>query len=107
MAPVLVACAHTSAASTEVYRAPSIFVGRTVQVCGYMLDSANIVESANRDDKTHDGGLSISAKGPLNLRHRGPLCVEGEVTYVGCASGPVICTDAAFDYGIRIRRVLG
>ena len=69
-----------------------------------MIDSANIVESANRDDAQHRGGLVIAAKGPLNPLYRGPLCVEGDITYVGCISSPVICTDAAFDYGIRVER---
>jgi hypothetical protein len=96
--------AHTPIASPDVFRHPSRFVGQTVQVCGYMIDSANILESANRDDPTRRGGLVIAAKGPLDLRYRGPLCVEGDLTYIGCLSGRVICTDAAFDYGIRVHR---
>ena len=99
-------CAHTALGTADVFAAPSRFVGQTVRVCGYMIDSANIVESPNRDDETRRGGLSIDGKGPLNLRYRGGLCVEGDVTYRGCATGPAICTDAAFDYGIRVRRVV-
>jgi len=45
-------------------------------------------------------------KGPLDLRFRGKLCVEGELSYMGCETGPDICTGAAFDYGVEIRRVL-
>jgi hypothetical protein len=101
---VLGSCAHDQTASADVFQTPSQFVGQTVRVCGYMIDSANIVESADREDQRRAGGLVIAAKGPLNLLHRGPVCVEGELTYVGCATGPVICTDAAFDYGIRVQR---
>ena len=90
-------CAHAPLASADVFGAPSRFVGQTVQLCGFVIDGANIVESADRHDDERRGGLSIAAKGPLDLQHRGRLCVEGEVTYVGCASGNLICTDAAYD----------
>ena len=103
---VLSGCVHTPLASDDVYRTPSRFVGQTVQACGYMIDSSNIVESQDRDDEKHRGGLSIAAKGPLNLRHRGPVCVEGDVIYMGCGTRLVICIDTAFEYGIRVRRVI-
>ena len=86
---------------------PSRFVGQTVEVCGYMIDSANIVESADRDDIKHRGGLSIDSRGPLNSLHLGRLCVEGEITYRGCGTNRVICIDAAYECGIRVHRVIG
>jgi hypothetical protein len=80
--------------------------GRQIAICGYMIDSSNIVESPNREDHGHARGLSIADRGPLRLPHQGRVCVEGIVVYLGCESGPALCTDAAFDYGIRIQRVL-
>jgi hypothetical protein len=104
---IVAACAHPSNASSELFRTPARFVGQTVKVCGYMNDSSNIVESDDRDDVKHSSGLSIEENGPLNLRHRGPVCVEGEITYRGCGTAHVICIDAAYEYGIRVRRVAG
>jgi hypothetical protein len=103
---ILTGCAHGSVPRSEVYSTPERFVGQAVRVCGYMIDSSNILESDDRNERERNGGLSIREKGPLNLLHRGRVCVEGEVSYWGCATGPVICTDAAFDYAISITRVL-
>ncbi|MEA3030030.1 MAG: hypothetical protein QOG13_1355 [Sphingomonadales bacterium] len=89
-----------------VFARPQEVTGRSVRVCGFMIDSANIVESSDRDDSRHSGGLTIVARGPLNAFHRGRVCVEGNISYVGCVSGPTFCTDSAYDYGISVRRLL-
>ena len=99
-------CTTASAARNPVFATPDLFVDRRVHVCGYMIDSSNIVESRSRNDRVHSGGVSIIEKGPLNLLHRGRVCVEGTISRIGCETGPDLCTDAAFDYGIRIQRVL-
>jgi len=102
----LLACAHHSSARNPVFVHPEQFVNLSTRVCGYMIDSSNIVESEDRNDTGRRGGLSIQESGPLNPLHRGRICVEGQVVYLGCQTGPVACFDIAFDYGIRIRRVV-
>ena len=100
------ACTYPNDAYAGLYQAPARFVGQTVEVCGYMIDSSNILWTADRTDTKRRGGFSIDGKGPLNRLYRGHLCVEGEITYVGCGNGTVVCTDAAYEYGIRVRRVI-
>ena len=102
LAVSLVSCVAGSAARDDIFVNPSRYLGRQVDLCGYMIDSANIVEAEDRDDAARRGGFSIADKGPLNLLHRGPICVVGEIIYIGCQTGDVVCTDAFFDYGIRI-----
>lgn len=81
------------------------YVGQVVSVCGYIVDSANIVESADSEDRIRSGGLSIAEKGPLPPLYRGRTCVEGEIVHLGCATGARICLEAIYDYAIKIRRV--
>lgn len=103
---LLLACIHHPSVRNPVFANPEQFVHLPAQVCGYMIDSSNIVESRNPDDASRRGGLSIAESGPLDPLHRGLVCVEGQIVYIGCETGPVACVDIAFDYGIRIRRVL-
>lgn len=99
-------CAHTFPTRNDVYVHPEKYVGQVVSVCGYIVDSANIVESADSEDRFRRGGLSIAARGPLDPLRRGRTCIEGEIVNFGCASGPRICLEAAYDYAIKVRRVL-
>lgn len=103
---LVMSCTAPAATRNPVFTTPEKLSSQLVIFCGYMIDSANIIESADREDRRHRGGVSIMDKGPLDLRFRGKLCVEGELSYMGCETGPDICTGAAFDYGVEIRRVL-
>lgn len=98
-------CAHTRPRN-EVFASPERFLERDVTVCGQITDSSNIVEDGTGSGEVRPAGLSILEGGPLNLRFRGRICVEGPINYVGCKTGTAICTDWAYDYGIRIRRVI-
>jgi hypothetical protein len=100
------ACATASNRREPVFSHSAQFVGRDVRICGFMIDSSNIVESENREDRQRQGGLSILLRGPLDPFHRGRICVEGVISYLGCESGRIVCMDAAFDYAIAVRRVL-
>ena len=71
-----------------------------------MIDSPNIFESPDRNDRSHPRGIFIVDRGPLALPQGGRVCVSGTIKYMGCETGPAICTDAAFDYGIVIDRVM-
>jgi hypothetical protein len=101
----LCSCVHSGSPRSDIYVHPEQYVGQSVSVCGYIVDSANIVESADREDRTRRGGLSIVERGPLNPLRRGWTCLEGEIVHFGCGSGPRICLEAVFDYAIKIRRV--
>lgn len=57
--------------SLQIFKNPKQYLGRTVQVCGYMVDGANIVANANRESKDSGEGLAIKDKGPLNPLYRG------------------------------------
>ena len=86
-----------------VFVEPSALVGRQVELCGF-VDGPNILESADRRQWARTGGISIVDRGPLHPRFRGRACVAGLLEYFGCAADA--CNDAAFDYGIRIGRVI-
>lgn len=103
---LLLACIHHPSARNPAFANPEQLVNLSTQVCGYMIDSSNIVESRDPNDASRRGGLSIAASGPLDPLHRGLVCVEGQIVYIGCETGPVACVDIAFDYGIRIQRVV-
>jgi hypothetical protein len=60
-------CMHSAPPRNDVYVHPSQYVLRTVTVCGHIVDSANIVESADSEDRTRRGGLSIAEKARLIL----------------------------------------
>src|SRR5215207_8148914 len=98
-------CAHKLPPRSGVYVHPEQYVGQLVRVCGYIVDSSNIVESADSEDHVRGGGLSIAEKGPLKPLHRGWIC-EGEIVNIGCATGPRICLEAIYDYAIKIRSVV-
>ncbi|HEX8214803.1 MAG TPA: hypothetical protein VF582_04950 [Allosphingosinicella sp.] len=96
---------HTGAGAGErnpLFVSPSQFAGREVEVCGW-VDGPNLLESADRRHWSRRGGISITDRGPLDRRYEGFACVSGTVEYLGCETG--LCTGAAFDYAIRIRRV--
>lgn len=99
-------CTHPLPTRSDIYVHPEQYVGRVVSVCGYIVDSANMVESADSEDRTRPGGLSIADRGTLDPLHRGRICVEGEIVHLGCASGSRICLEAVYDYAIKIRRVV-
>jgi hypothetical protein len=102
----LAGCAHAPPVRSDVYVNSERYINRLVSVCGYIVDSANMVESSDREDRTRSGGLSIINKGPLKPLYRGRTCVEGKIVQLGCASGPRICLEAIFDYAIEIHRVI-
>ncbi|MCA1749804.1 MAG: hypothetical protein LC634_09895 [Sphingomonadales bacterium] len=70
-----------------------------------MIESANILP-LNERPSIYDAGLTIVEHGALNPLHRGIACVEGGISYVGCNTAEIVCNDAAFEYGISVRRVL-
>ena len=106
IAILLSGCATNVSARSDVFSRPANYLEHPVSICGYMIDSANIFEGRTRRARQRLGGLSILARGPLDLRYRGRLCVDGHIEYMGCeTSQTVICTDAVFDYGIRITRI--
>ena len=99
-------CTHSLAPRSDIYVHPAKYKDQNVKLCGYVVDSANIFESADSEDHTRDGGLSIAERGPLDPLHRGWTCVEGEIVEFGCATGPRICLEAAYDYAIKVRHVI-
>jgi len=70
-----------------------------------MINGSNILESGSRREWNRTSGLSIRDGGPLDLRFRGRVCVEGTISHLGCGPGGD-CTGAAFDHAISVRRVL-
>ena len=105
---IFIATASGGAAYAEtrnnVFVSPRDYVGRTVLVCGYMIDNSNILESRLRREWGRTSGLSIRSRGPLPARFLGRACVEGEISYLGCETEA--CTGAGFDYAISISRVI-
>lgn len=101
----LVYCAACTPTVTRnpVFVSPADYLNQEVQVCGY-VDGPNILESRDRRKWSRTGGVSIVARGPLDQRFEGRVCVVGLLEYIGCATET--CTGAAFDYAIRIIRVL-
>ena len=99
-------CITPDQGRNPVYVKPSSFVNERVQICGYMIDGANILEDPSNEGRHRSSGISISESGPLGPRYRGRVCVEGTISRMGCQTGPNFCTDAAFDYGIRIERII-
>ena len=99
-------CMHKLPPRSDIYMNPKQYMGQLVNVCGYIVDSANIVESADSEDRVRSGGISIAEKGPLKPLYRGWVCVEGEIVHFGCATGPRICLEAIYDYAIKIRSVI-
>ena len=99
----LSACVTETMVPSDILLHPSLYADRTVQLCGYMLDSTNLFASS---DGIHPrGGISIGNPGPLNLKQRGYVCLEGKLRYVGCNTGNVFCTHSVFDYAIDISKV--
>jgi hypothetical protein len=96
------ACTHQWARNPAFVN-PASYLGREVQVCG-PVDGPNILETADHRRWSQTGGISIIERGPLDQRFRGHACVIGTLEYMGCQTE--ICTGAAFDYAIRIRRVV-
>jgi hypothetical protein len=104
---LIVACQSVPVNSdAAVYSNPAQFVGQAVTVCGFLAGSANILQ--RRNDTSI--GLSIDG-GPYSRRlaqlgERAAVCLSGTISYLGCATNPeFICTDAAFDYQIRVAEI--
>ena len=97
-----IGCA-TVPARNPVFVDPAKFVGEDVEICGW-FDGPNILESRNREDWAHTGGVSITDRGPLAQGFSGYACVEGALGFLGCETQ--LCTGAAFEYAIRITRVV-
>lgn len=108
--PLILALAPAAAAGgvrNDVFVHPARYLDREVRVCGYMIDSSNVLESRRRREWTRTSGLSIRRGGPLRLLFRGRACVAGVISYLGCeTSRTIVCVDTAFDYAIDIRRVI-
>jgi hypothetical protein len=90
---------------SDIFVHPGNYVGKPVNVCGYILDGSNIIEGKSYSHPRLTGGLSILEMGDVGFRYKGHICVEGVIEYAGCETGDVVCTDAAFDYGIKVRKV--
>lgn len=91
------------ASRNPVFVNPASYLGRAVQVCGY-VDGPNILESRDRRDWAMTSGVSILERGPLPPLFEGDACVEGPIEHLGCETQ--ICTGAAFEYAIRINRIV-
>jgi hypothetical protein len=100
------ACGHIPNSSQSVFSHPEIYSGSSAIVCGHIIDDANIVESDNRDEDLKSGGISIKNRGPLRNNFRGYACMQGKISYIGCKSGDMICTDQAYDYALTVEKVL-
>ena len=79
---------------------PQDSLRQTVSLCGEVVDDGNFVI-----DRSHPVGLSLVELGPLDPSFRGPACLQGTVTYVGCASGPQMCLGWSHDYGLQVTGV--
>lgn len=100
MAAILLTSCSTPTLQSEAMLRPQEYVGRQVSVCG-TLDGANLL-----DQNSNGFGLAIIDFGDLGANRRGRVCITGEIVYIGCLSGNVICNDWAFDHGIRVSEVL-
>ena len=94
------------ASSSSVFANPASYVGQRVMVCGRLGGTANIYEEPS------GRGLSINSAGggfgPLLVRlgEGARVCLTGNISYLGCQTDDrIICTDAAFDYVLHLKRV--
>jgi len=93
--------------SAAIFASPSKYVDQHVVVCGYLSGVSNILQTRGDVDK----GLSILIGEELaprvrRLSQRTRACLRGKIEHVGCGSGSVICTDWAYEYAIRVNRIL-
>lgn len=99
-----VACASNTSSNFDAFDNPQNYLGEKIRVCGRMVDSANLVQIDKKtSDKNLQGFVIVGNRPTSNRLPRGKLCVEGLVVFIGCQTGDVVCTDAAFDYGIEIQ----
>jgi hypothetical protein len=92
---------HSSAA---IFRHPDAYAGRNVEICGYLADTANLLEAKGRFER----GLSLERQARAlgqRLRDRKPrTCLEGKVVRFGCGEEE-LCLDWAYPWGIIVRSV--
>lgn len=94
-------CAHRVIQAPDVFISPQSYLGRTVAACGFIQDGSTIRLRRNEIVQ----GLNIVDRGPVKPLFRGSICLIGKIEYNGCKKQN-ICTDWAYDYGIRISREL-
>lgn len=94
---------HARETSAEVFRAPEIFVGQQVTVCGYMPDIANIRQRRRQTSE----GLAVESVKPETIGQlrdgKRRKCLEGTIFATGC--GNEICSGWIYPFGISIQRV--
>jgi hypothetical protein len=106
-AALLTACATlTSDKTPNAFQAPQTYLHKQTTVCGY-LSGATTIRPKRQEIET---GLNLDANRfatqLLAIGEAKKVCVSGPISYMGCANDPnVICTDAAFDYNIRVDSV--
>lgn len=97
-------CVSVTSVGDDIFLTPAEHRNKIVVVCGQMIDSANLIRPSIGEESTE--GLVLLNHGPLDPLHRGEVCVRGLLDYVGCLDGEVICTDGAYNYGIRVYEVV-
>lgn len=101
LAVVLASCASSKIGSeTTLYSSAVSVLDTQTRICAIKKRSRLFFDQD--EDSQH---LEILDYGPVSPDRKGHICVVGEVTYIGCDTGTVICMDAVSDYGIRIASV--
>lgn len=100
---ILVSACAGRANRNPIFVSPERYNGNLVRLCGY-IDGPNLFESRDRRNLANTAGISIISRGPLRQSFRGNACVEGRLEFFGCESD--VCNGAAFEYAIRIQRVM-
>jgi len=98
---VLSSCSHHQ----KPLEVTKLFEGQVISVCGQKIGSSNLL-IAKSSPYAKFNGFSIADHGPTLPSGNKAICVEAAVTYLGCETGPMLCTDWAYDYGIKINREL-
>lgn len=112
----LQSCAgHDWDQSDEIFASPSLFVGRSVQVCGYFRfapEDTNVWRRKSLwDDRVRspanpDEVLGLQAE-PFDWGrslHNRSVCVMGEITRTGCGEES-ICTSSNSPFAVIVRAV--
>lgn len=97
----LVSCKHVQTNHSAAFINPDILLGERIKACGVKSDIANF-SPVKLDDGRKIEGLSIVDHGTLDRSKRGRLCFAGTIVYLGCGTKKILCTDAAYEYGIKI-----
>ncbi len=97
----LASCQHTKTNDPDAFLNPETLLGERIKACGVKSDIANF-SPVMLDDGRKLEGLSIVNHGTLDPSKRGRLCFAGTIVQLGCGTNEILCTDWAFEYGIKI-----